>query len=84
MKKSLYVLSLLILLIVFFLGGVRFNQRGANQSTHDAGDRLILHYVDPMNPAHTSKESGIAPCGMPMEPVYADRGTISAQSNIRR
>ena len=26
-----------------------------------------------MNPAHTSPEPGLAPCGMKMEPVYADR-----------
>ncbi len=31
-----------------------------------------MHYVDPMNPAHTSPEPGLAPCGMKMEPVYAD------------
>ena len=27
-----------------------------------------------MNPAHTSPEPGLAPCGMKMEPVYADDG----------
>ena len=36
--------------------------------------RKVLHYVDPMNPAHTSDKPGNAPCGMPMEPVYADVG----------
>ena len=76
MKKSLYVLSLLLLLFVVFFGGVRFNQRGASQSTAGTGERQILHYVDPMNPTHTTKEPGIAPCGMPMEPVYAEEGTL--------
>ncbi len=71
MKKSLYGISLLALLLVVFLGGARFNQREAGRSTAGATDRQILHYVDPMNPAHTSQEPGIAPCGMPMEPVYA-------------
>ena len=28
-----------------------------------------------MNPAHTSDKPGIAPCGMKMEPVYADEGS---------
>ncbi len=37
--------------------------------------RRILYYVDPMNPAHTSDKPGIAPCGMKMEPVYADEGS---------
>jgi RND family efflux transporter MFP subunit len=41
------------------------------------GERSILHYVDPMNPAHTSDRPGIAPCGMPMEPVYAEEGAPS-------
>ncbi|MBV5328335.1 MAG: efflux RND transporter periplasmic adaptor subunit [Chlorobium sp.] len=72
MKKSLYFISLLILLVVVFFGGARFNQRGTNQDAASALDRRILHYVDPMNPEHTTKEPGIAPCGMPMEPVYAE------------
>ena len=37
-------------------------------------ERKILHYVDPMNPAFKSDKPGIAPCGMPLEPVYADQG----------
>jgi membrane fusion protein, copper/silver efflux system len=37
-----------------------------------AGQARILYYVDPMNPAHTSEKPGLAPCGMKMEPVYAE------------
>ncbi|HOX02271.1 MAG TPA: efflux RND transporter periplasmic adaptor subunit [Candidatus Paceibacterota bacterium] len=52
----------------FLLGAYRGQQRTVNP-----GDgRRILHYVDPMNPAHTSDKPGLAPCGMKMEPVYAD------------
>jgi RND family efflux transporter MFP subunit len=72
MKKSLFILLSLVLLIVAFIGGARFNQHQAGPKTAGTGNRQILHYVDPMNPAHTSSELGIAPCGMPMEPVYAD------------
>jgi len=36
-------------------------------------ERKILHYVDPMNPALKSDKPGIAPCGMPLVPVYADQ-----------
>ena len=72
MKQSLYVLFLLILLLVAFWGGARYHQRVAASDTGDARNRQILHYVDPMNPEHISQEPGIAPCGMPMEPVYAD------------
>ncbi len=76
MKKPLYIFSLLILLVVAFVAGNRFNQRGAGQGTASTGERQILHYVDPMDPTHITKEPGIAPCGMPMEPVYADDDTI--------
>ena len=72
MKKSLYLVSFLVLLIVVFLGRARFNQRGTGRYTTDTAERQVHHYVDPMNPAHTSQEPGIAPCGMPMEPVYVD------------
>ena len=37
------------------------------------GGHRILYYVDPMNPAHTSDQPGLAPCGMKLEPVYADQ-----------
>lgn len=73
MKKSLNVLVALILCAVFFLAGARFNQSRTHRNNHDSVERQILHYVDPMNPEHTSKEPGIAPCGMPMEPVYANQ-----------
>ncbi|NTV51314.1 MAG: efflux RND transporter periplasmic adaptor subunit, partial [Desulfobulbaceae bacterium] len=72
MKKPFYLLLLAIVLVISFVGGIRFNQFGASHNIPGAGARQILHYVDPMNPANTSKEPGIAPCGMPMEPVYAD------------
>jgi membrane fusion protein, copper/silver efflux system len=38
------------------------------------GPRRILYYVDPMHPGYTSDKPGIAPdCGMPLQPVYADK-----------
>lgn len=36
------------------------------------GDRRVLYYIDPMNPTHTSDKPGFAPCGMKLEPVYAE------------
>jgi Cu(I)/Ag(I) efflux system membrane fusion protein len=38
------------------------------------GEREVLYWVDPMNPSFRSPEPGTAPCGMPLEPVYADGG----------
>lgn len=76
MKKPLYAFLLLIFFIVSFVAGARFNQQGARQNATNTKDRQILHYIDPMDPTHTSKEPGIAPCGMPMEPVYADEDAV--------
>jgi membrane fusion protein, copper/silver efflux system len=78
LKKYWYVPSLLILLAVLFLAGSWYGKTVAGQNA--AGGRRILHYVDPMNPAHTSAEPGLAPCGMKMEPVYADDGGHAAGS----
>lgn len=82
MKKPQIIFALLILLVVSFVGGVRFDQYTTNQNVIDSGERKILHYVDPMNPANTSKDPGIAPCGMPMEPVYADDDRLSGSDGI--
>ena len=74
MKKLLILCSFFFLLLAAFLFGSWFNQFTGSRPTGDAAERRILHYVDPMDPSHISKEPGIAPCGMPMEPVYADDG----------
>ncbi len=70
MKKPLVVISLLALLFGSFLSGAWYSRHGTG-GNHDT-ERRILHYVDPMNPTNTSVKPGIAPCGMPMEPVYGD------------
>src|SRR5512139_2120405 len=78
MKKYVSVLLVMALVAVAFWVGVRHGQRHS-PSAASAGGRKILYYVDPMNPAHTSDRPGKAPCGMDMEPVYADTtlGTAS-------
>jgi membrane fusion protein, copper/silver efflux system len=80
LKKYWYVPGLLILVAVLFLAGSWYGKTVAGQNT--AGGHRILHYVDPMNPAHTSAEPGLAPCGMKMEPVYADDGGQAAGSAV--
>jgi len=45
-----------------------------NGGAGGGGERQILYYVDPMNPSFRSPEPGTAPCGMPLEPVFADGG----------
>ena len=70
-QKPIYLIAFLVILTAF-LAGSWYGSRKTGQSG-PANGRRILHYVDPMNPAHTSPEPGLAPCGMKMEPVYADR-----------
>jgi|GEM_PF-428242 len=82
MKKFLTLLVLLTLLVVSFVAGARYYQHQSSQKSIDSGERRILHYVDPMNPANTSKEPGVAPCGMPMEPVYEDEDILDGSGKL--
>lgn len=77
MKKYLYVCSFVLLLVIVFLSGYWYSQRTSTDNT-SAGGRKILYYVDPMNPGHRYDKPGVAPCGMALEPVYADGGGDSA------
>jgi membrane fusion protein, copper/silver efflux system len=81
MKKPINALLLLALLIGSFLGGTWYKQGGAGKGHDTQGGRRLLCYVDPMNPAHTSDRPGMAPCGMPMEPVYADEESTGQGSS---
>ncbi len=75
MKKIIFTLLLIVLLIGSFLGGAWYSQHGGDRYIEN--DRRILHYVDPMNPVNVSDKPGIAPCGMPMEPVYGDKDSTA-------
>src|SRR5512136_918878 len=79
MKPLLYVAIVLALVAGAYLAGSRQGRKNAG-TIHGQDSRKILYYVDPMNPAHTSDKPGKAPCGMDMEPVYADAalGTVSS------
>lgn len=85
MKTIFLFTSALILATGAFLTGAWYSQHGIGNPYEK--DRRILHYVDPMNPANISDQPGIAPCGMPMEPVYGDpetEGTITAGSGLSK
>ncbi len=68
--QYLSIAAVLLLCVIIFLAGSWHGQRRVNKS--GPGARKILYYIDPMNPSHTSPEPGLAPCGMKLEPVYAD------------
>jgi membrane fusion protein, copper/silver efflux system len=71
MRKAATIILLLFSIAGVFLAGSWYSQRTIAK-TGSTADRKVLYYVDPMNPSHTSDKPGMAPCGMPMEPVYAE------------
>jgi membrane fusion protein, copper/silver efflux system len=80
-RKYWYVPAAVILVVILFSLGSWYGQNQA-AGPKATGSRRILHYVDPMNPAHTSSQPGLAPCGMRMEPVYADNEGQAAGSGM--
>ncbi|HEY5912278.1 MAG TPA: efflux RND transporter periplasmic adaptor subunit [Verrucomicrobiae bacterium] len=71
MNRAVYFILAGVLAAGAFAAGSWQGRRGTGKPAAPEA-RRILHYVDPMNPAHTSDQPGLAPCGMKMEPVYAD------------
>jgi len=66
----------LLMIVSYFLG-----RHHPAPATESASSRRILYWVDPMHPDYKSDHPGIAPdCGMPLEPVYADSGTLPVAS----
>ncbi len=83
MRKTLSVAILIALVVASFLAGSWYQKKRAiGGSSH--GVRKVLYYVDPMNPALKSDKPGVAPCGMPLEPVYADGSTHPSVAELIR
>jgi len=73
MSRRTLLILLAVLLPTAFLAGWLASIGGG----HSGSGRKVLYYVDPMNPSFRSPEPGTAPCGMPLEPVYADGPTAA-------
>jgi membrane fusion protein, copper/silver efflux system len=78
MKKIVYGVFILALLVGAFLTG--YLSGSGKSPEKNRAERQVLYYVDPMNPSHTSDRPGTAPCGMKMEPVYADAAPAGARA----
>jgi len=75
MNKRTIVIGAVALIAVAFAAGYLVSPRaGSGGGGGGGGEREVLYYVDPMNPSFRSPEPGTAPCGMALEPVYADGG----------
>jgi RND family efflux transporter MFP subunit len=73
MKKMIVGVLVVLIAALSFWTGTKYRYRSA--AGLDSGNgRELLYYVDPMNPGFRSDKPGIAPCGMPLEPVYAEGG----------
>ncbi len=83
MRKPLLAVLCILIVILSFWAGSWNSQRKLDPGGAGQGERRILYYVDPMNPAHTSDQPGLAPCGMPMEPIYADDDDSGPGSSVR-
>jgi RND family efflux transporter MFP subunit len=73
MKSIFLLISLALVAVAGFLGGIAYRAPHAEASIHPGApkERRILYYVDPMHPAYKSDKPGIAPdCGMKLAPVY--------------
>lgn len=81
--KYLFALCFTAVLIGSFLGSVWYHRGGGGNKEAEQAARKVLYYVDPMNPGHTSDSPGLAPCGMPMEPVYAEDETSGTATFAR-
>ncbi len=75
MKIRYLGILLILIAAASFFAGYWINR---NDSHKPAEARRVLYYVDPMNPAFKSDKPGVAPCGMPLEPVYADQNAAGA------
>ncbi len=71
MRRTLSVTIVIMLVTAAFLAGGWYQKKHVISSGMQ-GARKVLYYVDPMNPGIKSDKPGTAPCGMPLEPVYAD------------
>jgi membrane fusion protein, copper/silver efflux system len=78
MKKVLAAVVIVLLMVFSYVAGKHHTSRHETPST---SARHVLYWVDPMHPDFKSDHPGIAPdCGMPLEPVYADSGTLANAS----
>ena len=71
-KIIITVLIIAIAAIAFMAGGWYGKDQAINSNPQT--ERKILYYIDPMIPGFRSEKPGVAPCGMPLEPVYAEAG----------
>ena len=92
-RKKKLLLTVLLVSVVVFTGGLRYAQLciartelaaftgpAAAEAAPAKKDRKILYWVAPMNPTYIRHKPGKSPMGMDLVPVYADQ--VSAGPTI--
>lgn len=80
MRKLFLAAIILTIAALAFIAGSRYGQDQIFAPPQP--ERRVLYYTDPMNPGFRSEEPGMAPCGMPLEPVYAEAGSAQESGAI--
>lgn len=80
-KVRLIIVILVVAVLAFWAGGRYGKDRAGDRNLAESG-RTVLYYVDPMNPGFRTDKPGVAPCGMPLEPVYAEEGEEQAETEM--
>jgi RND family efflux transporter MFP subunit len=78
MRKILFAILIVVIVAIAFVAGDRYGKNKTGGAGTKA-ERTVLYYTDPMNPGFRSEKPGTAPCGMPLEPVYAQVGDAGEQ-----
>ncbi len=83
MQRRNLIIVVVIISAAAFGAGYLISPGSKGDGGGGNGEREVLYYVDPMNPSFRSPEPGTAPCGMALEPVYADGGGGEATAKGR-
>jgi membrane fusion protein, copper/silver efflux system len=84
MKTKLpWILTVIFAIALVLVLVARPKTNASGTSVAAAGQKKVLYWVDPMNPANRSDKPGKAPDGMDLVPVYADSETSAvAQKKV--
>jgi membrane fusion protein, copper/silver efflux system len=78
MRKVFFTLIIIVIAGFAFVAGGKYGKDQAS-SINKKAEPQVLYYTDPMNPGFRSEKPGMAPCGMPLEPVYGEVGSEGEQ-----
>ena len=78
MRKIIFTVLIIVIAAIAFVAGDRHGKDQTGGAARETEPR-ILYYTDPMNPGFRAEQPGTAPCGMPLEPVYAEVGAEGKQ-----